>query len=110
VNFHVNFSVLLSKYVVHPLVKIKKTLMRQFYYYMYDIFFIEFLILRKICNQIASNDVWPGLIFRITGLAHVRYEFEALYIHWYVLKARNNRKCLLLREKLVSNKIRAVIW
>jgi len=54
--------------------------MRQFYYYMYDIFFIEILILKKICNQIASNDVWPGLIFRITGSGHVRYEFEALYI------------------------------
>jgi hypothetical protein len=26
VNFNVNFNVLLSKYIVHPLVKIKKTL------------------------------------------------------------------------------------
>jgi hypothetical protein len=54
--------------------------MCQFYCYMYDKFFIEFLILRKIFNQIASNDVWPGIIFRITGLVHVRYEFEALLI------------------------------
>jgi len=54
--------------------------MCQFYYYIYDIFFIEFLILKKICNQIASNDVWPGLIFRIIGLARVRYGFETLDI------------------------------
>ena len=71
---------------------------------MYDIFFIEFLILKKICNQIASNDVWSGLIFRIIGL------FRVQYTQWYVLKARNNRKCFLLHEKLVSNKIRTVIW
>jgi len=27
VNFNVNFNVFLSKYIVHPLVKIKRTLM-----------------------------------------------------------------------------------
>jgi hypothetical protein len=54
--------------------------MCQFYYYMCDIFFIEFLILNKICSQIASNDVRPGLIFKIIGLARVQYEFETFYI------------------------------
>jgi hypothetical protein len=28
VNFNVNFNVLLSKYIVHPLVKIKRTLIK----------------------------------------------------------------------------------
>jgi len=31
VNFNVNFNTLLSKYIVHPLVKIKKTLIKQFF-------------------------------------------------------------------------------
>ena len=30
-NFNVNFNVLLSKYIVHPLVKIKKSLVTSFY-------------------------------------------------------------------------------
>ena len=31
-NFNVNFNVLLSKYIVHPLVKIKKTLISEINY------------------------------------------------------------------------------
>jgi len=49
----------------------------QSYYWQYEIFLTVCLILNKTFNLfIAYNDVQPTIIFKMTSLASIQFEFE----------------------------------
>jgi hypothetical protein len=71
VNFNINFNVLLSKYIVHPLLKIKKTL-------------ISNIMFRKRQNSsysLTDNTMRSSLKDKLVNAAYINKSLFIIIIH-----------------------------